>query len=75
MAEHIVKTTSGDVRGHEVDGRIDYPGIPYAEAPVGNLRFRRAVPKTPWTGVLDAKEYGPAPIQLNNGVVMGMRTA
>ena len=71
MAEYLVKTTSGVVRGFERDGRIDYLGIPYAEAPVGPLRFKRSVPKTPWEGVFDAKEYGPAPIQYNNGVVMG----
>ena len=71
MAEHLVKTTSGTVRGYERDGRIDYLGIPYAEAPVGPLRFKCSVPKTPWKGVFDAKDYGPAPIQYNNGVVMG----
>lgn len=71
MAEHLVKTTSGVVRGYEREGRIDYLGIPYAEPPVGALRFKRAVPKTPWKGVFDAKNYGQAPIQYNNGVVMG----
>ena len=71
MTEYIVKTSSGAVRGVERDGRIDYLGIPYAEAPVGPLRFKRAVPKTPWEGVYDAKEYGNAPVQYNNGVVMG----
>ena len=71
MAEHLVKTTSGTVRGCVRDGRIDYLGIPYAEAPVGPLRFKRAVPKTPWEGVFDAKAYGPSPIQYSNGRVMG----
>lgn len=71
MSEHIVNTTSGSVRGIERDGRIDYLGIPYAEAPVGDLRFKRSVPKTPWDGVIDAYEYGPAPIQYNNGRIMG----
>ena len=71
MAEHLVKTTSGVVRGYERDGRIDYLGIPYADPPVGPLRFKRAVPITPWEGSYDAKAYGNAPIQYNNGQVMG----
>jgi len=68
---YIVTTASGKVQGHERDGRIDFLGIPYAEAPVGKLRFKRAVPVTPWEDVFDAAEYGPAPIQYNNGKVMG----
>ena len=71
MAEHLVKTSSGVVRGYERDGRIDYLGIPYADPPVGPLRFKRSVPITPWEGVYDAKEYGNAPVQYNNGKVMG----
>ena len=71
MAEHLVKTTSGVVRGYERDGRIDYLGIPYADPPVGPLRFKRSVPITPWEGVYDAKDYGSAPVQYNNGQVMG----
>ena len=71
MAEHLVKTTTGTVRGYEREGRIDYLGIPYAEAPVGPLRFKRSIPKTPWEGVFDAKEYSAIPIQYNNGTVMG----
>ena len=71
MAEHLVKTTTGLVRGVEREGRIDYLGIPYAEPPVGVLRFKRSIPKTPWEGVFDAKDYGPSPVQYNNGRVMG----
>lgn len=71
MKDYIVTTTSGSVRGYERDGRIDYLGIPYAEPPVGERRFKRAVPKAPWEGVYDAKEYGPIPLQYNDGKVMG----
>lgn len=71
MSEHIVSTASGKVRGYERDGRIDYLGIPYAKPPVGPLRFKRSQPIDPWEGVFDAKEYGNAPIQYNQGVVMG----
>ena len=71
MPEHIVETTAGKVRGRETDGIIEYLGIPYAEPPTGALRFKRAVPKTPWAGVRDAFEYGPESVQLNEGRELG----
>ena len=71
MADYIATTSLGKIRGFEEDGMIKYLGIPYAEAPVGPLRLKRAVPKTPWEGIFDAKEYGNAPIQYNQGMVMG----
>lgn len=71
MEAHIVNTTGGRVRGYERNQIIEYLGIPYAQPPVGPLRFKRAVRKTPWTDIFDAGEYGAAPIQLNDGKVMG----
>jgi carboxylesterase type B len=32
-------------------------GIPYAEAPIGNLRFAAPVAKAPFTGTFDAISY------------------
>ncbi|XP_046453233.1 esterase E4-like isoform X4 [Daphnia pulex] len=42
-----------------------FRGIPYAEPPVGNLRFREPLPAKPWTGrVLDAtNKEGPTCLQ------------
>ncbi|XP_070551785.1 cholinesterase-like isoform X1 [Ptychodera flava] len=37
-----------------------FKGIPYAEPPVGDLRFRLPQPKAPWEGVLDASNAGSA---------------
>ena len=71
MADYIVQTTSGKVKGHECNGLIEYLGIPYAEPPVGELRFKRAVPVKPWAGIYDANEYYPAPIQKDKGIDMG----
>lgn len=58
----LVSTTSGSVVGHAADWKpevSEYLGIPYAEPPVGGLRF--AVPK-PFQGnaTIDATKFGLA---------------
>lgn len=56
-----VRTTSGRVQGNRVQGfhRLMnvYLGIPYAEPPVGELRFRRPEPVRPWNGTLSANRF------------------
>ena len=54
----IVQTAQGAVRGlwdHEV---AVFRGIPYAEPPVGTLRFRPPVRRGRWEGVRDATRFG-----------------
>ncbi|KAH6929817.1 hypothetical protein HPB50_005968 [Hyalomma asiaticum] len=54
----IVQTSSGLVSGKRFlvnNKSIDaFYGIPYAEPPVGELRFQRPRPARPWKGVLNA---------------------
>jgi len=58
-----VSTPLGRVQGTENgDARI-FLGIPFAQPPVGNLRFRAPLPAKPWTGVLQAVKQPPAPMQ------------
>ena len=53
----VVHTTAGDVRG--VAGPIDtFRRIPFAEPPVGDLRWRPPVPMPPWPGTRDATRFG-----------------
>lgn len=61
-AQPIVATTTGKVQGlHNVErGQSTFFGIPYAEPPLGALRFKRTVPKKPWEGVFDASRFGSA---------------
>lgn len=64
MKDLVVTTTSGAVLGTELaDGCLLWAGIPYAKPPVAELRFRPPVPVTPWEGLRDATQFGPASVQ------------
>ncbi len=49
-----VRVRNGLVRGRRIEGIRAFTGIPYAQAPVGPLRFRPPRPVRPWVGELDA---------------------
>ena len=68
-----VVTKSGRLRGALVaDGVRAFKGVPYAEAPVGPLRFKAPVPIKAWTGVRDATQFGNAAIQNAGGLAGGV---
>lgn len=54
-----VDTPLGTVEGRWLGEVARFAGIPYAEAPVGERRFRPPTPRAPWEGVLDAGSFGP----------------
>jgi para-nitrobenzyl esterase len=59
----IIETTIGSIRGYE-DGDLKiFKGIPYAERPIGVLRFKPPVPRKKWFGVFDALDYSPRCVQ------------
>ena len=54
----IAFTFNGPVRGVVSSAGIhEFLGIPYAAAPVGNLRWRPPVPRAPWFSILDATQF------------------
>lgn len=55
------QTTAGRVRGFWRDASAAFLGIPFAEPPVGDLRFAAPVAHRPWDGVRDALEQGATP--------------
>ncbi|MFZ0530532.1 MAG: carboxylesterase family protein, partial [Propionicimonas sp.] len=57
----IVQTRAGAVRGVWRGASAAFLGIPFAEAPVGGLRFAAPEPVRPWDGVRDASRPGPTP--------------
>jgi para-nitrobenzyl esterase len=60
-----VKTTGGMVRGGtSSDGRVRiFKGIPFAAAPVGDLRWKEPRPAASWEGVRDATEFASQCVQ------------
>ncbi|HTZ90539.1 MAG TPA: carboxylesterase family protein [Alloacidobacterium sp.] len=63
-APEIVQTTHGAVSGVSLPGDITvFRGIRYAQAPIGDLRWKPPVPPPDWNGVHAAAEFGPACIQ------------
>jgi len=68
----LLRTTvaQGEIEGVLEDGYVVYKNIPYAEAPVGDLRWKAPVPKQPWDTVYKADRWGnrpPQPIDPNQG--------
>lgn len=61
-----INTTSGNVRGvvdSDFPNVAQYRNIPFAESPVGNLRFASPVKKVAESQTIDATNYGPACLQ------------
>lgn len=59
MTDPIVITKSGPVRGRTENGVDRYLGIPYAAAPIGDLRFAEPQPHAAWDE-WDGREKGPS---------------
>jgi para-nitrobenzyl esterase len=60
-----VKTASGVVEGREMGPVHAFLGIPYAAAPVGDLRWKPPVAPAKWDGVRKATEFGSHCMQTN----------
>ncbi|QLY32460.1 carboxylesterase/lipase family protein [Nocardia huaxiensis] len=73
VASTDIKTADGVVRGYRGRRVSRWRSIPYAAAPVGELRFRAPQPVQPWNGVRDATEFGFAAMQHRNGARIGPR--
>lgn len=55
----VVSTASGQIEGSRQDELIIFRGIPYAQPPVGALRWQEPQPVKPWKGVRKADHFGP----------------
>lgn len=66
-AAPIVRTSSGPLRGEMLGATRVFRGVPFAEPPVGPLRFRPPVAVKPWTGERDATKFAAAAMQPGAG--------
>jgi len=57
FADPVVHTASGAVSGIVQPGLRVFLGVPYAQPPVGDLRWRAPQPVASWDGVRAAKEF------------------
>ena len=60
-----VKTQYGVLEGIEEDGVKKFLGVPFAQAPVGDLRWKAPQPLQAWEGVREAKAFSDDPMQPN----------
>jgi para-nitrobenzyl esterase len=63
----IATIGAGRLRGSlTANGGAVFKNIPFAQPPVGNLRWREPLPAKPWSGVRDATAFGPMCHQNDN---------
>lgn len=58
-----VRTKLGIVAGEESNGIRRFLGIPFAQPPVGPLRFRAPQPAKPWSGIRNATQFAASAMQ------------
>ena len=56
--------STGAVRGSEEEGVARFLGIPYAQPPFGENRFRSPQPVPAWESIREATQFGPTAPQL-----------
>ena len=60
----LVDTLSGTVEGVQIEEGVKaYLGVPYAQPPVGELRWKAPQSVQKWDGVKPCKAFGPDPMQ------------
>ncbi len=60
----VVDVTGGRIQGEFLaGGGAAFKGIPYAEPPIGDLRWREPMPVRAWKGTRDATAFGAVCIQ------------
>jgi para-nitrobenzyl esterase len=60
----VVRASAGPVQGLDNNGVHEYLGIPYAQPPVGDLRWQPPQPYPQWTDTRKATHFGPACAQI-----------
>jgi para-nitrobenzyl esterase len=61
VANPVVRTRAGPVRGASAEGVNVFKGVSYAASPFQGNRLLPPQPFAPWSGVRDALAFGPTP--------------
>ena len=62
-----ISIRTGELRGSLTsDGIAVFKNIPFAQPPIGDLRWRAPLAAKRWTGERDATAFGPACVQMGN---------
>lgn len=69
----VKNTVFGPVKGsiNEAMQTLEWKGVPYAKAPVGELRWKAPQDPDKWTEPFDATKYGNLGVQIENGEITG----
>jgi para-nitrobenzyl esterase len=60
----VAHTQEGKLQGIDLKAVHAWLGVPYAEQPVGQLRWKSPQPKKPWQGIRKANQFGDACMQI-----------
>ena len=63
MEKPIVETLQGKLSGSHESGLYLFKGIPFAQPPLGELRWKAPAPPKAWKGVRSAEKFGPRAMQ------------
>jgi para-nitrobenzyl esterase len=68
QTDPVAAVTGGRIRGRLTpDGGAAFKGIPYAQPPLADLRWRPPQPVKPWTDIREADKFSLACTQLSEG--------
>lgn len=56
----VAHTLRGDLRGRREGPANVFRGVPYAAAPIGDLRWRAPQPLPAWSDIREAADFGPS---------------
>lgn len=71
VMDTIIQMKYGLLQGKREENMVSFLGIPYAKAPVGELRWHEPVELNPWEGVREALELGSPSLQHNGQAIPG----
>jgi para-nitrobenzyl esterase len=65
QAAETVRVAQGTLHGQTAGSVTSFKGVPFAAPPVGELRWRPPAAPAAWSGVREAKAFGPACMQMS----------